>query len=72
MASSYDVQIVSCELYWIPVKTRVPLKFGSETLTSVTCARTCVTVRNSEGKEATGWGGNAFKYSMDLASIRSV
>ena len=56
MASSYDVQIVSCELYWIPVKTRVPLKFGSETLTTVTCARTCVTVRNSEGKEATGWG----------------
>ena len=28
-------------LYFLPVRTRVPLKFGAETLTSVTCARVC-------------------------------
>jgi len=34
----------------------MPLKFGSETLTSVTCARAAVTVEDSRGRRATGWG----------------
>jgi L-alanine-DL-glutamate epimerase-like enolase superfamily enzyme len=43
-------------LYFLPVETRVPLKFGPETLTSVTCARIRMTVENKEGKSAEGWG----------------
>ena len=51
-----DISPVSVDLYFIPVKTRVPLKFGPETLTSVICARACVTVAGAQGKKAQGWG----------------
>ncbi|MDH4240823.1 MAG: hypothetical protein OEW48_14795 [Phycisphaerae bacterium] len=51
-----DISSVSVDLYFIPVKTRVPLKFGPETTTSVICARTCMTVANEQGQTAQGWG----------------
>jgi L-alanine-DL-glutamate epimerase-like enolase superfamily enzyme len=51
-----DITPTSVELYFIPVQTRVPLKFGPETLTSVTCARVRMTVANKQGREAQGWG----------------
>jgi len=51
-----DISPVSVDLYFIPVQTRVPLKFGPETLTSVICARVCVTVANGQGQKAQGWG----------------
>jgi len=51
-----DIRPISVDLYFIPVQTRVPLKFGNETLTSVICARACVTVANGHGQEAQGWG----------------
>lgn len=51
-----DVRVVGTELYFLPVQTRVPLKFGSETLTSVTCARVAVTVQDRHGRTAVGWG----------------
>ncbi|UCG58095.1 MAG: hypothetical protein JSU70_01045, partial [Phycisphaerales bacterium] len=51
-----DISPVSVDLYFIPVQTRVPLKFGTETLTYVTCARACVTVADTQGKRALGWG----------------
>ena len=51
-----DISTVSVDLYFIPVETRVPLKFGPETLTSVICARACVTVAGAHGKTAQGWG----------------
>jgi len=51
-----DVSPVSVDLYFIPVQTRVPLKFGPETLTSVTCARVCMTVTDRYGKKTQGWG----------------
>jgi L-alanine-DL-glutamate epimerase-like enolase superfamily enzyme len=40
----------------LPVKTRVPLKFGTETLTEVTCARVQVDVVDQSGHRASGWG----------------
>jgi L-alanine-DL-glutamate epimerase-like enolase superfamily enzyme len=40
----------------IPVETRVPLKFGSETLLTVTCARAKVTLEDRNGSVACGWG----------------
>lgn len=51
-----DVRICGAELYFLPIETRVPLKFGSETLTSVTCARVRIVVENQEGILASGWG----------------
>ena len=51
-----DVHIKAVSLYLLPVVTRVPLKFGSETLLSVTCARAKVTVEDRNGNYASGWG----------------
>ncbi|UCF39433.1 MAG: mandelate racemase/muconate lactonizing enzyme family protein [Acidobacteriota bacterium] len=51
-----DVQVVEVDLWYLPVTTRVPLKFGPETLTSVTCARVRIRVVDSKGRSADGWG----------------
>ena len=51
-----DISPVAVDLYFIPVETRVPLKFGPETLTSVICARVCVTVADERGRREEGWG----------------
>ena len=56
MAKSTDVHIVATRLYFLPLEMRVPLKFGTETVTSVTCARACVTVEDGQGRRAEGWG----------------
>ena len=34
----------------------MPLKFGTETLTHVTCARVCLRVEDQRGRSAEGWG----------------
>ena len=41
---STDIHVCETRLYFLPVQTRVPLKFGSETLTEVTCARVALRV----------------------------
>ncbi|MGH2369048.1 MAG: hypothetical protein ACRDI2_12685, partial [Chloroflexota bacterium] len=51
-----DVHPRHASLYFLPVQTRVPLKFGAETLTHVTCARVALEVEDAAGKRATGWG----------------
>jgi L-alanine-DL-glutamate epimerase-like enolase superfamily enzyme len=56
MPKATDARPVSSALYFLPVETRVPLKFGSETLTYVTCARARITVRDEAGRTADGWG----------------
>ena len=53
---STDARVTGVELYLLPVTTRVPLKFGAETLTSVTCARARVWVTGRDGRQADGWG----------------
>jgi len=50
------LKVVAAELYFLPVQTRVPLKFGPETLTEVTCVRVRLVVEDSAGRPATGWG----------------
>ncbi len=50
------IAIENVRLYFLPVRTRVPLKFGPETLTEVTCARVAVEVTDEGGTRATGWG----------------
>jgi len=51
-----DITTIAAQLYFIDVETRVPLKFGPETLTSVTCARVRMTVKDRRGTSAAGWG----------------
>lgn len=56
MGKLTDIRCVGVTLYYLPVETRMPLKFGNETVTSVTCGRACVTVEGRDGRTAAGWG----------------
>lgn len=56
MSKPTDIRVTAATLYFLPVQTRVPLKFGPETLTSVTCARAKVRVEDRQGRSAEGWG----------------
>ena len=56
MQKQTDIRVTGAELYFLPIQTRVPLKFGSETLTHVTCARVRVRVESRKGTTAEGWG----------------
>lgn len=56
MPKPTDIRPVAVELYFLPIKARMPLKFGTETATEVTCARVKMTVADSQGRRASGWG----------------
>jgi L-alanine-DL-glutamate epimerase-like enolase superfamily enzyme len=51
-----DIRVRAATVWFLPVRTRLPLKFGPETLTSVTCARARVRVEDRRGRSAVGWG----------------
>ena len=51
-----DIKARGCALYLLPIKTRMPLKFGPEITTEVTCARVKLDVVTRDGRPATGWG----------------
>src|SRR5688572_23836606 len=50
------VRIREVQLWFLPVKHRIPLKFGAQTVWQVTCARVRVVVENARGYCAEGWG----------------
>ena len=56
MSLPTDIRAIGASLYFLPVHTRMPLKFGGETVTYVTCARVRMTVRDAVGATAEGWG----------------
>ncbi len=56
MAKPTDIRPKAAALYFLPVTTRVPLKFGTEVTTSVTVARVRLTVENRQGIASVGWG----------------
>jgi L-alanine-DL-glutamate epimerase-like enolase superfamily enzyme len=56
MPKPTDIRPVGVELYFLPIKARVPLKFGPEVTTEVTCARVKITVEDRTGRRASGWG----------------
>ena len=56
MGKETDICCKGVSLYYLPVETRVPLKFGPETLTHVTCARVRMKVEDTKGNTAEGWG----------------
>ena len=51
-----DIEVRGCTAWFLPVQTRVPLKFGHEVLTSVTCLRVKLDVSGGSGQAASGWG----------------
>jgi len=56
MPRTADIRVIGVTLYFLPIQARIPLKFGPETVTSVTCARACLTVADERGRTAVGWG----------------
>lgn len=56
MHPSTDIRVREAELYFLPVQTRVPLKFGTQVVTQATCARVRVRVEDRAGRSAEGWG----------------
>ena len=56
MGKATDIRAVGAGLYFLPVPMRVPLKFGTETVAQVVCARARVAVADSSGRRAEGWG----------------
>lgn len=56
MSNPTDIRVIGARLYFIPIQMRIPLKFGTATVTSVTCARACVRVADRSGRAAEGWG----------------
>ena len=76
----HDVQIRAARWYALPVQTRVPLKFGRDTLTEVVCARVCLTVSLADGTRAQGWGEtplsvqwvwpSSLSYAVRLAALQ--
>ena len=56
MLKPTDVRVTAVSVYFLPIQTRVPLKFGPEITTGVTCARVALDVVDRRGHKATGWG----------------
>jgi len=56
MGKTTDVRVAAVSLYFLEVRTRVPLEFGPEPLSEVTCARARVRVEDRQGRSAEGWG----------------
>src|SRR5438093_807107 len=51
-----DIRVREATLYYLPVKTRVPLKFGAQVVERALCARVRVRVEDAQGRSAIGWG----------------
>ncbi len=56
MSQAQAIRVRGVRLYFLPVVTRVPLKFGPEVTTEVVCARVQVRVEDGRGRSAFGWG----------------
>ena len=51
-----DVRAAVVAISYLPVEMRMPLKFGAESVSSVSCIRVAVTVKGKDNRSATGWG----------------
>ena len=66
-----DIRPVGAELYFLPVHTRMPLKFGGETVEYVTCARCRIVIQANDGRQAEGWGETPLSVTWVWPSQRS-
>lgn len=51
-----DVRLRSVQVYFLPIEARMPIKFGHQVLTHMTCARVKVVISDRAGHTAEGWG----------------
>ena len=51
-----DVRVDDVALYFLPIEFRVPLRFASAVVSHITCARVQITVVDTAGRRAVGWG----------------
>ena len=56
MSHPTAVRLRQTSLYFLPVQTRMPLKFGAQVVERVSCARVRVRVEDAGGRSAFGWG----------------
>jgi L-alanine-DL-glutamate epimerase-like enolase superfamily enzyme len=56
MSLPTDIRVRCAILYFLPILTRMPLKFGAQVVEHVGCARVCVRVEDARGRSAVGWG----------------
>ncbi len=56
MPKTTDIKIKSVTTYFLPVQTRIPYRFGTEQLDSVTCVRVRIDIEDQRGNTACGWG----------------
>jgi L-alanine-DL-glutamate epimerase-like enolase superfamily enzyme len=70
-ARSTDIRVTAAELFLLPVRTRMPIKFGPEVLTEVTCARVRLTVQDVAGRSAQGWGETPLNVQWAWPSART-
>ena len=56
MARRTDVRVRGAAAWLLPVRMRVPLKFGSQVQDSLTCVRVAVAVEDRQGRRGVGWG----------------
>src|SRR6186713_1628210 len=69
MSKSTDIRVREAALYFLPVRTRVPLKFGAQVLSQVICARVRVVVEYRHGRRADGWGETPLSVAWVWPSI---
>ena len=56
MPKPTDIRLREATLHFLACETRVPLKFGAQTVTRAVCARARVRVEDRAGRSAGGWG----------------
>jgi L-alanine-DL-glutamate epimerase-like enolase superfamily enzyme len=66
-----DIRPVAVELYFLPTRFRMPLKFGPEVTTTTTCARARMTVEDRSGRRAQGWGETPLSVQWTWPSQRT-
>lgn len=71
MSKPSDVRVLETELTFIPVATRMPLKFGAQTVTRAVCARARVRVQDRAGRTAEGWGETPLSVAWVWPSSRT-
>ncbi len=71
MPKTTDIRPTAASLYFLRIATRVPLKFGPEVTTEVTCARVRLTVTDAGGHKAVGWGETPLSVQWVWPSVLS-
>ncbi len=51
-----DIRVTGTAVYLLPVKMRVPLKFGAQVVEAGTIARVAAEVQTRDGRRGVGWG----------------